>query len=128
MVKFKMIESPECVRCGEIETNNHLLYECMYSRRMWNQYNFVIKDMLNSTFEVKRKEDIFNFEIGHIENIIKIRLINELIQIERPKIWTKEKIINMIVDTRNCDKYIAIENNHDMKHFNNKWGRIKVHH
>ena len=37
LYRFGLIESPNCVRCGEIETLEHKIYECDYVKRIWKE-------------------------------------------------------------------------------------------
>jgi hypothetical protein len=121
MLRYRMIDSPDCTRCGEIETNDHLLYNCQFSVRMWSIYNEVIKEYFNSEYWIGRIEDIFNFNSGPIENCLKIKLINNLIQIKRPIHWSKEKILGMALETKKIEKYIAIKNRNNLEIFIKKW-------
>jgi hypothetical protein len=121
MYRYKMSFTSSCPRCGDIENNQHLLYECRFSREMWANFNKVIKQHYNSSYAINRYEDIYNFDNGHIENVLKLKLINELIQIERPKHLTENKIINLANDFKNIEKYIVIKNNKDLLAFNKKW-------
>jgi exonuclease III len=121
MFRYKMVESPTCKRCGEIETNNHLLFECRFTVLMWSIYNKVLRESFNSKYSIRRIEDIFDFNNGPIENGLKIKLINELIQIDRPMYWTKEKILNIATEMKNIEKYIAIKNNKNLLAFDKKW-------
>jgi hypothetical protein len=90
---------------------------------MWSIYNEVIKEYFNSEYSIRRMEDIFNFSSGPIENCLKIRLINNLIQIERPIHWTKEKILGMALETKKIEKYIAVKNRNNLDSFCKKWGK-----
>jgi len=121
MFRYKMVEAPFCKRCGEIEMNDHLLFECRFSVLMWSIYNKVLRESFNSSYCINRREDIYDFNNGPIENGLKIKLINELIQIDRPTHWTKEKVLNIALEIRKIEKYIAIKNNANLIAFNKKW-------
>lgn len=123
MFRYRMTDSPDCTRCGQTETNDHLIYNCQFSVRMWSIYNEVIKEYFNSEYSIRRMEDIFNFSSGPIENCLKIKLINNLIQIERPIHWTKEKILGMALETKKIEKYIAVKNRNNLDSFFKKWGK-----
>jgi hypothetical protein len=88
---------------------------------MWSIYNKVLRESFNSKYSIRRIEDIFDFNNGPIENGLKIKLINELIQIDRPMYWTKEKILNIATEMKNIEKYIAIKNNKNLLAFDKKW-------
>jgi len=36
MFKFKMVQSQECDRCGQIETIKHVLWECVRAKKVWD--------------------------------------------------------------------------------------------
>ncbi len=124
MFRYRMTESPNCNRCGEIETVDHLLFECNDSKKMWKTYNTVLKRKLSSRYEINGKKDIFNFEIGTIENILKVKLINELIQIERPKFWTESRTEKILEEMRKFDKYIGKKNYPNLEKYTKKWGHM----
>jgi hypothetical protein len=56
-----------------------------------------------------------------IENRLKIKLINELIQIERPTYWTKNKVTSILLEMKSIDKYSTLKNNLSIETFNKKW-------
>jgi hypothetical protein len=121
MYRYKMNTSPLCMRCGEIENNAHLLYNCRFSLQMWLSFNKIIKESLSSNYKIERFEDIYNFDSGPVENVLKIKLINELIQIDKPKHLNKNKILSIMNDIKNTERYIAIKNNQSLIAFNKKW-------
>ena len=94
--KFKIRNSPNCERCHMIEDNNHLLFSCEYSRRMWNTFNTVIQETCPSSKKVERFEDIYDFSGSKLENLTKIKLIQATIQIIRPTVWTEDRIRNIV--------------------------------
>jgi hypothetical protein len=55
-------------------------------------------------------EKIFDFEGAACATLIKLKIINELIQIERPKHLLNSKILTTINPLMNTGKYIAIKN------------------
>jgi hypothetical protein len=56
MFRYRMTESPNVNRCGEIETVDHLLFECNDSKKMWKTYNTVLKRKLSSRYEINGKK------------------------------------------------------------------------
>ena len=115
MKKYKMSQVDTCPRCGITETSKHLLWECEHARKIWKLYNEVIEDE-----EVITYEDIFKFDHKDGTITIKIKIIQELIQIDRPKNWNKCKIINIIVNLMNIEKYNATKLG-SLPNFNKKW-------
>jgi hypothetical protein len=88
---------------------------------MWLSFNKIIKESLSSNYKIERFEDIYNFDSGPVENVLKIKLINELIQIDKPKHLNKNKILSIMNDIKNTERYIAIKNNQSLIAFNKKW-------
>jgi hypothetical protein len=66
-------------------------------------------------------EDIYNFKHGPLENVLKVKLINELIQIERPTHWTNDKIKNLLLEIKKIEKFLVKKNNKGIEAFNKKW-------
>jgi hypothetical protein len=115
MKKYKMCQTDCCPRCGLTETSKHLLWECHHVREIWALFNRVTKnDKVNSY------EEIFQISNSHSSIMIKMKIIQELIQIERPKNWNltilNEKIQNLI----NTEKYNSLKAGTITK-FNNRW-------
>jgi hypothetical protein len=57
-------------------------------------------------------------------NLVKIKIIQSLIQIIRPSNWTENNIINIIKETRNIEKYNSIKNR-TVNQFEQKWNILK---
>jgi hypothetical protein len=62
---------------------------------MWACYNKVIKSNNSLAKMVKNYEDIFDFSGGSLENILKVKLIQETIQIKRPTNWSEDRVRNI---------------------------------
>jgi hypothetical protein len=62
---------------------------------MWACYNKVIKSNNSLAKMVKNYEDIFDFSGGSLENILKVKLIQETIQIKRPMNWSEDRVRNI---------------------------------
>ena len=52
--------------------------------------------------------------------LIKIKVIQEMIQILRPKSWNKDKMEDLVKDLFTTENYIA-RKNHDLEKFYKKW-------
>ena len=65
-------------------------------------------------------ENIFDFGVAACATLIKLKIINEFIQIERPKHLLKSKIWTIIYLLMNTEKYIAIKNQKFEK-FKERW-------
>jgi hypothetical protein len=118
MKKYKMTQTDCCPRCGMTETSKHLLWECQHVREIWSLYNKIMTEGKVNTYE-----EIFQINNSHSSIMIKMKTIQELIQIDRPKNWNmiifKEKIQNLV----NIERYIAL-NNGTITKFNNRWKKV----
>jgi hypothetical protein len=107
MKKYKMTNSDKCPRCEEMESTKHLLWECNYVKRIWTLYNVMMNKLNLQNEKVLKYEDVYSPGLSVDTCLIKIRVIQELIQIERPKNWTEEKIIKISNELINLEKYNA---------------------
>ena len=124
MFKYKMIDNDRCTRCGQVETVKHLLYECEHSKRIWNLYNEILILNKQETEQVLKYNSIFQIGRMAATNIIKIRLIQCLIQIERPRDWSQDNIKTVIKEIMNMEKYNSIKNKMIVS-FEKKWSTFK---
>jgi hypothetical protein len=117
MKKYRMTETDNCPRCGLTETTKHLLWECVHAKKIWEYFNQLTQDGNVSSYE-----DVFrvNNEYGTV--LIKIKTIQELIQIERPKNWTMEKFSEIIRQLICTEKYNATITKTLSKHYK-KWSK-----
>ena len=93
-----------CQRCGEKETYKHLLWSCSEARKIWNIFNtFIIRIPLNQ--QANEYSEIFRIERLAVISIIKIRMIQAMIQVERPTGWTIENIERIARDFKNIELY-----------------------
>ena len=104
MFKYKMVNNNKCKRCGAVETYRHLLWECRESRRIWNAYNEFLGMEEHPNEGVRNYDDVF--KIGNISNLSKIqmKIIQGMIQIERPVNWTIEYIKKISSEIKNNSK------------------------
>ena len=115
MFKNKMTETDKCPRCNQTETTKHLLWECIHVKNIWNCYNQIIQDE-----SVNSYDDVFKVNDNNSTILIKIKIIQELIQIERPKNWNSQSISEIIYQLMNTEKYNAIIAKNIVK-YNKKW-------
>ena len=121
MKKFKMTISDACPRCGITEDLKHLIWDCEHSKNIWNLVDQILTEAnITLTDRVNRYEDIFKACEQPSANIIKMKIIQEMIQIERPKNWNREKVIETIKTIINTEKYNSIKYKNENK-FYNKW-------
>jgi hypothetical protein len=123
MKRFNMTDSDQCPRCGEIEYTKHLLWECQKVKPIWDLYNLVMQSV--KADKVTSYEDIFVPGENEAVCNIKIKLIQEMIQIERPKNWNIDNIKNMIVNMANMENFMANKNN-NLNKYKIKWNQFNT--
>jgi predicted nucleic-acid-binding protein len=99
-----MSQSDCCPRCGITETTRHLLLDCIHAKNIWNLYNLVVKED-----KVNKYEDLFKIGDSQCEIMIKMKIIQELIQIDRPRNWDRERLVNVIKNLMDIEKYNSIK-------------------
>jgi hypothetical protein len=107
MFKYKMVINNRCRRCQEVETFKHLIWECIETKKIWTIFNEYLTHLDIREGKIQVYDNIFM--IGEIEVIskIKIRLIQEMIQIERPVNWSREKLLKLANEVKNNEMYNA---------------------
>jgi hypothetical protein len=107
MFKYKMVDNNKCKRCREVETYKHLMWECREAKKIWLAFNEL---MANLNFQNEKAQDYENIlvigEIG-VLNKIKIRVIQGMIQIDRPVNWSKDSILKLANDIKWIEMYNA---------------------
>jgi hypothetical protein len=107
MKKYKMTSTDECPRCGLTETVDHLLWECVHVQQIWNKYNNLIRKMGKDQDLVRNYNNVYRTGPNPISTLIKIKVIKELIQIERPKNWDDNRMESLVKEIINNERYIA---------------------
>ena len=92
MCRFGMINNNRCERCHQIETTKHLLWECAESRNIWELFNSWTANGSSDSRVINEYKEIY-----HIDNCahvckVKMKIMQEMIQIERPRGWNIERI------------------------------------
>ena len=82
--------------------------------------NTVLEERNLGLDEIVSYEKIFDFGGAASATLIKLKIINEFIQIERPKHFLKSKILTIINLPMNTEKYIAIKNK-KIEKFEERW-------
>jgi hypothetical protein len=97
------VNNNKCIRCAEVETYKHLLWECREVKKIWELFN---SSLINHEEERVLEYDSV-FKIGNIARVnkLKIRIIQGMIQIERPKNWTMKNIQDLDNDIKRIEKY-----------------------
>ena len=110
MCRFGMINNNLCERCQQIETTRHLLWGCVESRNIWEMFNIWITNKYSTSKLINEYKDIYNMDdCAHVCKV-KMKIIQEMIQIERPIGWNIERI-NLI-----SEEIIKIEVYNKIKH------------
>jgi hypothetical protein len=111
MFRYRMTESANCPRCGETETSRHMLWGCRESRNIWKIFNEILNDQNIQFGQVNIFEDLFATKDLKIVSVIKMKIINEMIQIVRPTGWNKDRLIKIIKRLKNIEIYNATKLN-----------------
>ena len=118
-----MIESDRCTRCDLQETTEHLLWECNETRNIWKIFNEIMNKLEMNHDIIKEYEDVYKPGSNSAIALIKIRIIQELIQIERPRLWNKENVTKIILEMIKIEKYNS-ETNKTNEKYGKKWSNI----
>jgi hypothetical protein len=120
MYKYKMTPTDKCPRCNDIENTKHLLWECAQVKQIWNLFNNLMQSLKINGNTVVNYEDIYKATDSTAINIIKVKLIQELVQIHRPRNWQMSNLKKIILDLTNTEKYNAIKS-HSLINYYKKW-------
>ena len=86
-----------------METYKHLFWECPESRRVWNSYNDYLTVLRQTNYLVVNYEEVFNIGNNRNLNILKIRVVQAMIQIERPKGWSRERVRKLAMELKSIE-------------------------
>jgi hypothetical protein len=123
MKKYKMVDTDKCSRCGQMETLKHLLWDCNDAYNIWNIFNNTLSKLSNETISVNRYDDIFYAINSPSLGLVKIKIIQELIQINRPKNWTTDNLTNIINNLVDIERYNAVQER-KLDKFKSKWQNL----
>ena len=104
MFKFKMVNNDKCKRCNEVENYKHLIWECREARKIWQLYNEYATSV-NQQGEVIEYDNVYKIGNNANMNKVKIKIIQEMIQMERPTNWTIENINNIAKNINKLELY-----------------------
>ena len=92
MCRFGMINNNTCDRCQQIESTKHLLWGCVESRNIWELFNIWITNNNPMSHMINEYQDIYDIDdCAHVCKV-KMKIIQEMIQIERPNGWNIDRI------------------------------------
>jgi hypothetical protein len=116
MKKYNMTNNDKCPRCGVLEDSKHLLWECYHSRNIWRLFNQSILNQRHNENIVESFDDVFKIRGDAGTILVKMRIIQEMIQIERPKNWIQDNITKIREDLLKIEEYIyKYENKNKIK-------------
>ena len=104
MLRFRMSRNDECERCGEVESYKHLFWECRESRRVWQVFNEYMRN-IGHQHRVDNYENVFNIDKNRIISMIKVKVIQAMIQIERPRGWTMTRVKAIAIELKCLELY-----------------------
>ena len=95
--RFGIADSPNCLRCGQIESVDHQMFECENAQRLWNVFRTV------TGTSVASYRDVVQCEGNYGSEILKSAIIKALIQIHRSS-NLPERVV-----ARECAYFLRIE-------------------
>ena len=105
MFKYKMVNSDKCRRCGEVETYRHLLWDCRETKRVWQAYNAYLICIRKSNCKVLSYDDVFVIGDFGVVSKVKMKVVQEMIQIDRPVNWSIDNIFKIANELENIELY-----------------------
>jgi hypothetical protein len=124
MTKYKMIQDDTCPRCNNIETTKHLLFECNQVAKIWKLFNTLMSDVNQGENKVEHYDDVYKSCVNPASSLIKIKVIQSLIQIQRPSNWTRNNLLDILKEIKNIEKYNSLKNR-TLEKFERKWNPFK---
>ena len=107
MNRFGKSNNNKCERCDQIEITKHLLWECMEAGRIWEAYNIWVRNqaVFIRVKQLSEYKDIYEVDDNTQACKVKIKIIQELIQINRPRSWNLENINSIDRNIKAMEKY-----------------------
>jgi hypothetical protein len=124
MKRYKMTLTDQCPRCGQIETTKHLLWECHRVANIWTIYNDFMNSIGRPESKICQYKDVFTVGINGGTTMIKIKLIQELIQIRRPTNWVSKHFETMVEEMVKLECYNSKKSHTEYK-IKTKWEFLK---
>jgi hypothetical protein len=110
MFKYGMTNSPNCPRCNNEESTKHLLWDCVHSQNIWTIFNEILGSNNLASSKVSRYEHIYRTENNSAVSVIKLKIIQQMIQMERPKNWEKVTVQQLITRIKDYETKNASDN------------------
>ena len=105
MCRFGMINNNLCERCQQVESTRHFLWECVEARNIWELFNTWVMSNRPLFNVVNEYQDIYNIDVCAHVCKVKMKIIQEMIQIERPRGWNLEQINLISMDIKKIELY-----------------------
>ena len=107
MFRFGMSRNDQCERCGEVETYKHLFWECDESRRVWRAF-YEYMGTIGSLHRVSGYEDVLNIDGSGVISMIKVRVIQAMIQVVRPIGWNVDRVRKLALEIKCIELYNCV--------------------
>ena len=110
MFRFGMTRNNTCERCQQVESTRHLLWECEESKNIWDLFNlWMVRNSPMSNSINEYKDIFFIDDCAHMCKV-KMKIIQEMIQIERPSGWNLDHINGLSNDIKRIELYNKVKN------------------
>ena len=86
----------------------YLLWECPETRKVWQSFNEYMSRISNSQIKVGKFEDVFDIYPNRTLSVVKVKVIQAMIQIERPRSWNWERVRRLAMDLKNVEIYNSV--------------------
>ena len=103
MFRFGMTEDNLCQRCSQIETTNHMLFECVYTKTLWSELaklTGITPHSINEILGIDPKHDKISLTI-HSETL------RRLLSIDRPTIDPKTLIKSVFTHLNTLERGVT---------------------
>ena len=124
MLRFGMSRDDMCSRCGIKETYRHLFWECIEARRVWESFNDYLRTIGQPLCEVKCYEEVFRVDAVSTVSVIKVRVIQAMIQVERPTGWNQDCVRKLAIEIKSIEIYNSVEKG-KLEMTKTKWRNVR---
>ena len=107
MFKYKMVNNDKCSRCSEVESFRNLWCGCRKVRIIWQAYNEYLDNIKQTVSKVCSDEYVFVIGDIVVVSKVKMKIIQEMIQVERPVNWSIENVKKIVNEIKNIELYNA---------------------
>jgi hypothetical protein len=81
------------------------LWECREAKNIWSLFNEFVTNLNQDNERIQEYDKVF--EVGNTGNVskVKMKIVQGMIQIERPRFWTSEKIKDIVNEIKSIEMY-----------------------